>query len=104
MHTRSAFLAILFAASPLFAQRGRPLAIEDYYRMKNVGTPSMSPDGRWVAFDVSTRVEASNGNESEVWLVPADGSVPARRISTAGTNATNPSWRDDGRLRFVAAG
>ena len=30
--------------------RGRPLAIEDYYRIQTVGSPSISPNGRWVVF------------------------------------------------------
>ena len=66
---------------------GRPLAIEDYYRVKTVGNPELSPDGKWVAFTVSTRVEATNDNTSEVWLVPSDGSAPARRVSADGANA-----------------
>src|SRR6188474_3663279 len=38
------------------AQRaaGRPLAIDDYYRMQTVASPSISPDGRWVVFTVAT--------------------------------------------------
>jgi len=82
----------------------RALAIEDYYGMKNVGAPVMSGDGRWVAFDVTTRVEATNGTDSEVWLVPTDGSAAARRVSPAGVFANAPGWLDDGRLRFNAAG
>src|ERR1035437_8629576 len=85
---RSLALAFVFTAgAPTLAlsqARGRPLAIEDYYLMKNVGSPALSPDGRWVVFDVTTRVEATNGTDSEVWLVPTDGSTAARRVSAAG--------------------
>ncbi len=100
-------LALAFAgASGLPAQSpsGRPLAIEDYYRVKTVGNPDLSPDGKWVAFTVSTRVEATNDNTTEVWLVPSDGSASARRVSAAGDNAAAPAWLDDGRLRFAANG
>jgi len=83
---------------------GRPLAIEDYYKVKTVGNPDLSPDGRWVAFTVSTRVEATNDNTSEVWLVASDASGPARRVSADGANAVGPAWLDDGRLRFSAGG
>lgn len=72
--------------------QGRPLAIEDYYRMRVVGAPQMSPDGKQVAFTVSTRIEATNGDSSEVWLVPSDGSAPARRESPVGVHATTPRW------------
>src|SRR5262245_37696749 len=98
--------AIALAPSTLVAQApsGRPLAIEDYYRIKTVGTPDLSPDGKWVAFTVSTRVEATNGNSSEVWLVATDASAPEKRLSAAGVEASAPSWTDDGRLHFSSGG
>ncbi len=82
------------------APKGRPLAIEDYYRVKTLGNPVMSPDGKWVAFTVSTRVEATNDNTSEVWLAPSDASARERRVSAENANATNPRWLDDGRLVY----
>ena len=81
---------------------GRPLSIEDYYRIKTVGSPELSPDGRWVAFTVGTRVEETNGNQSEVWLVGADASSPERRVSAGGVDASAPQWTSDGLLRFSA--
>jgi dipeptidyl aminopeptidase/acylaminoacyl peptidase len=85
------------------ASRGRPLAIEDFYRLKTVGAPEMSPDGKWVAFTITTRVEATNGETSEVWLVPSDASQPARRVSPDGPSAESPRWTDDGQLHFMAS-
>ena len=82
---------------------GRALTIEDYYRVLEVGAPQMSADARWVAFTVSRRIEATNGDSSEVWVVAADGNAPARRISAQATHATNPQWARDGRLRFNAS-
>src|SRR4030095_14603602 len=92
IHTRLAlsFMAgslipgLLFGQSAATPKAGRALAIEDYYRVKTVGAPEISPDGKSVAFAVSTRIEATNGSTSEVWLVPADGSAPAHRVSPEG--------------------
>jgi dipeptidyl aminopeptidase/acylaminoacyl peptidase len=86
------------------APTGRALAVEDYYRLKTLGAPAMSPDGKSVAFTVSTRIEATNGTTSEVWVVPSDGSAPAHRASPEGTNATGASWTSDNQLRFSTAG
>ena len=92
------------AAQSPAAPRGRALAIEDYYRVKSVGSPELSPDGKWVMFPVGTRVEATNTETGELWLVPADGSSRARRVSPEGVNAASGRWTADGRLRFVADG
>jgi len=83
---------------------GRALAIEDFYRMKSVGSPEISPDGQWVAFTVSTRVEATNTEQGEVWLVAADGTGAPRRVSEAGADAGAPQWQADGRLTFATNG
>jgi dipeptidyl aminopeptidase/acylaminoacyl peptidase len=83
---------------------GRPLRIEDYYRIRQVGSPEISADGNWVAFTVSRRIEATNGDSSEVWLVSANGSQPAQRISSPGEDARNPTWSDDGRVVYTAGG
>ncbi|MBK8058787.1 MAG: PD40 domain-containing protein [Gemmatimonadetes bacterium] len=96
-------------ASPVAAQSGaantpnaRALRVEDFYRLKSVGAPALSPDGRWVAFALTTRLEATNAEPSEVWLVPADASAPARRVSPEGSHATAPAWSADGQLQYVA--
>jgi dipeptidyl aminopeptidase/acylaminoacyl peptidase len=81
--------------------RARALVIEDYYRMKNVGSPRISPDGQWVTYTVSTPVEETNGNVTESWLVRADGSAQPVRIQHEGQNVSNPAWADDGRLRYT---
>ncbi|MFN8669495.1 MAG: S9 family peptidase [Gemmatimonadaceae bacterium] len=86
-------------ARPLLA---RALRVEDFYALRSVGAPAISPDGRWVAFAVTSRVEATNAEPSEVWLVPSDASRPAQRVSPEGRNATQPRWTDDGKLQFVA--
>ena len=99
-------IALVAAGAPLGAQAPvkRPLAIEDYYRFKTVSAPELSPDGRWVAYTVGTRIEETNGLLSEVWVVPFDASQPARRVSPERANTVAPTWTDDGRLRFTTGG
>lgn len=113
---RLVVLAIAFTASgiPATAQPSasvgrelrvpRALAIEDYYKVRTVGSVNLSPDARWVAFSVSTRVEETNASTSEIWLVPFDGSAAARRVSPEGVSAGLASWLENGRLMFTADG
>ena len=100
-------LAILLAAASWIradAQqpaRGRPLAIEDYYRLQTVAAPSISPNGRWVVFAVSTRIEDDNSTRTETFVVPADASqARTRRALRQGRD--QPSWTFDSRLEYAA--
>ncbi len=97
----SVVLSVIVAAQ---APPRRPLSLEDYYRLTSIGSVTLSPDGRWVAFTVSTPEEISNASTTEMWLAPFDGGAPARRVSRAGVNAAIPWWRDDGRLVFTQDG
>jgi len=33
----------------------RPLEVDDYFALKNIGSPGVSPDGKWVAYTVNTQ-------------------------------------------------
>jgi dipeptidyl aminopeptidase/acylaminoacyl peptidase len=80
---------------------GRPLAIEDYYRMQALRSPVISPDGKWVAYAVTRNIEATNSDSSEVWVVATDGAATPRRVSLDGQNAGSPAWTAEGRLGFT---
>ncbi len=87
-------------AVQVFAQ-GRPLALEDYYRVKSVGDLQISPDAEWVAYTVSVRIEETNETETESWIVRADGSGEPVRVQHTGADVADPEWAEDGRLRFT---
>ncbi|MBI4520959.1 MAG: S9 family peptidase [Gemmatimonadetes bacterium] len=79
----------------------RALRIEDYYRVKSVGSPRISPDGQWVTYTVSTPIEQTNGNAVETWLVRTSGAEQPARVRHEGQDVSNPRWRDDGRLLYT---
>ena len=81
--------------------QGRPLALEDYYRVKTVGDLQISPDAEWVAYTVSVRIEKTNETETESWIVRADGSGEPTRVQHTGADVADPEWAEDGRLRFT---
>jgi len=97
-------LVSLIAIAGESQAQGRALTIEDYYRVKAVGSPQLSPDGRWVAYMVSTRTEATNFDSSEVWIAATDAATAPRQVSPAGTHSTTPGWDDAGRVTFSANG
>ena len=69
------------------ARHGRALAIEDYYRIKSVGDPQISPNGRWVAYTVSTRIEEDNTNAIDTYR------GPRRRIGRAAADHARRTQR-----------
>ena len=57
--------------------------------------PVISPDGRWVAYVVATVGRREERRLSALWLAPANGSSPSRKL-TAGTAAdSGPCWAPD---------
>jgi dipeptidyl aminopeptidase/acylaminoacyl peptidase len=97
----------LFLASPLAAQnsasdQGRAFTPEDWYRVTQVFSPAMSPDGSQVAFTVTTVDEANNARHSEVWMVSTVGGDPVR-LTSPGTESSGPRWSEDGVYLFFTS-
>jgi dipeptidyl aminopeptidase/acylaminoacyl peptidase len=85
------------AAAPGATGDRRAFQPSDLYRMSVVGSPAMSPDGRLVAFTVTTMVEADNKRHTEIWVVPTAGG-DAVRYTSPSTESTRPRFSRDGKL------
>lgn len=62
--------------------------------------PRISPDGTLVAFVVAAMGQDGEFQKSAVWLVGADGSEPARRLTAGSANEAMPRWSHDGRWLY----
>jgi dipeptidyl aminopeptidase/acylaminoacyl peptidase len=72
----------------------------DVYRVVTVGAPAMSPDGRRVAFTVTTVDEPRNRRHTEVWTAPTNPGGTPERLSWPDSESTAPRYAPDGRLYF----
>ena len=86
------------------APEGRTVTIEDYYRVRSLRNPQISPDGRRVAYSVSTPVEEDNGDHAEAWVVPTDGVSEPSHILHDGEEVFDLGWTDEGLLRYRSDG
>jgi dipeptidyl aminopeptidase/acylaminoacyl peptidase len=98
---------LLLLAAPLAAQQvpapqSRAFTPQDWYRLTTLSSPAMSPDGRYVAFTVTTVKEADNARHSEVWMVSTEGGEPTR-LTAPGTVSSNPRWSEDGTHLFFTS-
>src|SRR5216110_4074493 len=91
--------ALLLLATSVLAQtpsQKRPFTFEDMMRLKRVGAPVPSPDGKWVVFDcVDVDLEA-NTRISHLWSVPATGGE-SRRLNPTPNHEERPRFSPDGK-------
>jgi dipeptidyl aminopeptidase/acylaminoacyl peptidase len=74
-------LCLLFQTT--LAQTKHPFTFEDMMKLKRVGEPVPSPDGKWVLFAAVDVDLAANTKTSHIWIVPLSGSTDGGRGSSA---------------------
>src|SRR5258706_12270523 len=77
-----------FAQSPAQSQK-HAFTFEDMMKLKRVGAPVPSPDGKWVVFDCEDVDLAANTKTSHLWIVPASGGE-TRRLESTPKSRTRP--------------
>ncbi|HJS21658.1 MAG TPA: S9 family peptidase [Steroidobacteraceae bacterium] len=93
-------LAALAWTPPAEAQK-RTITHEDVWLMKRVGAPVPSPDGKWVIVSVTEPAYDADDQSSELWIVPAKGGVPPRRLTASPARENGVTWsRDSRRIAF----
>jgi len=110
---RLAFLLVLLSL-PAFPQAKHPFTFEDMMKLKRIGEPVPSPDGKWVLFSAVDVDLAANTKTPHIWIVPlnggAKGSVgtgdspvqqsagrPSERILIPDQDGDRPRWAPNGK-------
>lgn len=76
--------------------QARPINIDDLLAIKRVGSPRLSPDNQWIAFDESTMDLQANARRSTVHLLPVAGGA-SRTITDGPKQDDSPAWSPDGK-------
>lgn len=96
----SCFLAVCFACVVSAGAQEQKKTVEpaDIMNLQQLSDPQLSPDGRYVAF-----VKSAPGGDPHIWLVPTDGSSPARPFILSGGVDVSPQWSPDStKIAFLS--
>jgi dipeptidyl aminopeptidase/acylaminoacyl peptidase len=98
-------IALSFFAINLTAQapQKRTLSADDIYRMQEVSEPRVSPDGKFVAYTVTSNDRESDKRRTAIWMVSWDGTQDLA-LTRGVESAESPRWSPDGKyLAFTMA-
>lgn len=99
----AAIPALALTTLPAHAAETRLLTPADVYNLRAVADPRVSPDGRLVAFTVTSLDSKEDAQDADVWVVPFAGGE-ARRLTSSPKRESTPRWSPDGRyLAFLSA-
>src|SRR5215472_18262899 len=97
-------IAVFFAFASLAVAQRRGITAEDYFAFEQAGDPQITPDGKWVAYTVTTIDQKTNRRASRIWIAALDGSHPAVPFTGESASSTSPRWSPDGRfMAFLSA-
>ena len=74
-------ITVVFSSTTVIAQavaERRPLSVADAAKQRGVADPQVSPDGRWIAYTVSTIDAEKDRRDTDLWMASWDGADRVR--------------------------
>ncbi|MCM8556341.1 alpha/beta hydrolase family protein [Sphingomicrobium sediminis] len=102
MKTTLALTALAAALVATQAAEARPLTPEDLVGFDRVGAPSVSPDGKWALFSVSSAKDDLSGRTTSYHLHSLDGSEDDHVLANGNWSFGGARFGGDGAIWFVS--
>src|SRR5215471_10575016 len=100
----SPFFCLLMVTSLYGQVAKRSLKLDDLAKIKAVGDPQVSPDGKWVAYTVGTIDSDKDRRDTDLWMTNWEGTEQIRLTSTADSSESSPRWSPDNKyLAFLTS-
>lgn len=94
---------LFFSLCSIVGLSQRALKPSDVYRLKNVSELEVSPDGKWIAYVVSTPDSVKDTYNSDVWMTAVDGSGPVQ-LTHSEKDESSVKFTPDGKtISFLSA-
>lgn len=94
-------ILLFIASTSVWGQR--PISPSDVYRLKSVSDPQLSPEGKWVAYVLSTPDSAKDKTDNDIWMISWDGSENIK-LTASSESESRPRWSPDGKyLTFLSS-
>ena len=102
-YAKGVLLLLLALVCTASAQTFRPFTITDLLKVRRVGDPQLSPDGRTIAYTVTDMDLAANRGIPQIYLVSTAGGEP--KLLPSGLRTSSPRWSPDGkRIAYTSGG
>src|SRR5215469_18627290 len=87
-------------SSSVLGQQKRPMTFMDVMGMRQVGSPALSPDGRYLLYTLSVPDWQAGKHYTDIYLVSvAEGLRSTKQMtSTKDKDETSPQWSRDGKF------
>ena len=93
-----ATILLFLTVVPAAAAGKRPITLDDFFKLKRVSDPQISPDGKHVVYVVGDVDLAGNKITNSLWLAPTD-KAESRQLTNppSGKKDRHPRWSPDSK-------
>jgi acylaminoacyl-peptidase len=100
MSVRAFWLAAALSLGLAGTVQAGPLTAKTLATLDRAGDPQVSPDGRYVVYDLRTTDYDANKSSHALWIIDLAKKGPARRMAISEGGASGARWSADGKTLY----